>query len=108
MNKEFDTTKGALFNVLDTWLAAARFCADVQYLMALQMMRLALGGSPVATEAPQVGLKKRGVSDYRDYRDFGRRPLCCCRRGLRGVPAQRARQLPQAGVLATALVPACG
>ena len=46
-----------MFNVLDTWLEPARFYADVQYLMALQMIRLALGGAPVATEAPQVVTK---------------------------------------------------
>ena len=50
LNKEFDTTKSVLFNVLDTWLEPARFYADVQYVMALRMMRLALGGSPAATE----------------------------------------------------------
>ena len=43
---EFDTTKSALFNFLDTWLEPARFYADVQYVMALRMMRLALGVSP--------------------------------------------------------------
>jgi len=39
-------TKSALFNVLDAWVEAARFYADVQYVMALRMMRLALGVSP--------------------------------------------------------------
>jgi hypothetical protein len=42
LNKEFDTTKSALFNFFDTWLEPARFYADVQYVMALRMMRLAL------------------------------------------------------------------
>jgi len=35
-------TKRALFNVLDAWVEAARFYADVQHVMALRMMRLAL------------------------------------------------------------------
>jgi hypothetical protein len=51
LNKEFDTTKSALFNVLDTWLESARFYADVQYVMALRMMRLALGGSDGSEKA---------------------------------------------------------
>ena len=50
-------TKSALFNVLDAWVEAARFYADVQYVMALRMMRLALGVSPAATEAWQVSEK---------------------------------------------------
>ncbi len=63
--------------------------------------------SPTATEARQVVSEKfphfwRGPIDYR-YSGGGR-----CRRGLRGVPAQRARKLPQAGPLATSLVPADG
>jgi len=58
LNKEFDTTKSALFNFLDTWLEPARFYADVQYVMALRMMRLALGGSPAATEARQMVSEK--------------------------------------------------
>ena len=58
LNKEFDTTKSALFNFLDMWLEPARFYADVQYVMALRMMRLALGGSPAATEARQMVSEK--------------------------------------------------
>jgi len=34
--------------VLNTWLEAARFCADVQRVIALRMMRLA-SGDPLAT-----------------------------------------------------------
>ena len=55
---EFDTTKSALFNFLDTWLEPARFYADVQYVMALRMMRLALGGSPAVTEIRQMVSEK--------------------------------------------------
>jgi hypothetical protein len=44
LNKEFDT-KSALFNFFDTWLEPARVYADVQYVMALRTMRLALGGA---------------------------------------------------------------
>ncbi len=64
MNKEFDTTKSALFNFFDKWLDSARFCADVQYVMALRMMRLALGGSPAATEARQMVSEK--VSAFKE------------------------------------------
>jgi len=58
LNKEFDTTKSVLFNVLDTWLEPARFYADVQYVIALRMMRLALGGSPAVTEVRQMVSEK--------------------------------------------------
>jgi hypothetical protein len=43
-----------LFNVMNTWLEAMRFGADVQRVMALRMMRLASGGPPAATEALQM------------------------------------------------------
>ncbi len=63
MNKEFDTTKSALFNVLDTWLESARFYADVQYVMALRMMRLALGGSDGSEKAFAFAEAQSGYRD---------------------------------------------
>jgi len=51
-----------LFNVLKTWfgapLEAARFSADVRHVMALRIMRLALGGPLAATEARQMVAEK--------------------------------------------------
>jgi len=58
LNKEFDTAKSTLFHFFDTWLEPARFCADVQYVMALRMMRLALGGPPAETETWQMVSEK--------------------------------------------------
>jgi hypothetical protein len=46
--------KSALFNVMNTWLEAMRFGADVQHVVALRMMRLASGGPLAATEARQM------------------------------------------------------
>ena len=43
-----------MFNVMNTWLEAVRFSADVQRVMALRMMRLASGGPLAATEARQM------------------------------------------------------
>jgi hypothetical protein len=43
-----------LFNVMNTWLEAMRFGADVQRVVALRMMRLASGGPLAATEARQM------------------------------------------------------
>jgi hypothetical protein len=109
LNKEFDTTKSALFNFFDTWLEPARFCADVQYVMALRMMRLALGGPPAATETWQMVSEKVSAFEEAqvaivDCLGDWTRPLCRCRRGLRTVPARRARQPPQAGLLGYWLV----
>jgi hypothetical protein len=47
-----------LFNVLNTWLEAVRFSADVQRVMALRMIRLASGGPLAATEACQMIAEK--------------------------------------------------
>jgi hypothetical protein len=52
---------------LDTWLEPARFYADVQYVMALRMMRLALGGSPAATEARQMVSEKVSAFEGRKW-----------------------------------------
>jgi hypothetical protein len=49
-----DRKKGVMFNVMNTWLEAIRFSADVQRVMALRMMRLASGGPLAATEARQM------------------------------------------------------
>jgi len=46
--------KSILFNLMNTWLEALRFSADVQRVMALRMMRLASGGPLAATEACQM------------------------------------------------------
>jgi hypothetical protein len=43
-----------LFDVINTWLEAVRFGADVQRVMALRMMRLASGGPLAVTEARQM------------------------------------------------------
>jgi hypothetical protein len=48
----------ALFDVLSTWLEAARFGADVQRVMTLRMMRLASGGPLATTEAWQMVSEK--------------------------------------------------
>jgi hypothetical protein len=48
----------ALFNVLNAWLEASRFCADVQRVMALRMVRLASGGPLATTEAWQMVSEK--------------------------------------------------
>jgi len=58
LNNEFETTKSAPSNVLDTWLEAARFCAEVQRVIALRMMRLASGGPLAVTEAWQMVTEK--------------------------------------------------
>jgi hypothetical protein len=43
-----------LFNVLNSWMEAARFGADVQRVMALRIMRIAAGGPDAATETQQM------------------------------------------------------
>jgi hypothetical protein len=43
-----------LFDVINTWLEAVRFSADVQRVMALRMMRLASGGPLAITEAQRM------------------------------------------------------
>jgi hypothetical protein len=43
-----------LFDVINSWLEAVRFSADVQRVMALRMMRLASGGPAAITEARQM------------------------------------------------------
>ena len=58
LSKEFDTSKNPLFGFLDTWFEAARFCADVQRVMGLRMMRLASGGPSATTEAWQMVSEK--------------------------------------------------
>ena len=43
-----------MFSILNTWIEAARFGADVQRVMALRMVRLASGGPDATTEAQQM------------------------------------------------------
>jgi len=43
---------------LNTWLEAARFCADVQRVIALRMMPLASGDPLATTEAWQMVSEK--------------------------------------------------
>ena len=43
-----------MFDVINTWLEAVRFSADVQRVMALRMMRLASGGPAAISEARQM------------------------------------------------------
>ncbi len=43
-----------MFDVINTWLEAVRFSADVQRVMALRMMRLASGGPLAVTEARRM------------------------------------------------------
>ena len=43
-----------MFDVINTWLEAVRFSADVQRVMALRMMRLASGGPLAVTEAQRM------------------------------------------------------
>jgi hypothetical protein len=43
-----------LLDIINTWLEAVRFSADVQRVMALRMMRLASGGPLAVTEARQM------------------------------------------------------
>lgn len=47
-----------LFNVMNTWIEAARFAGDVQRVMALRMMRLASGGPLAVTEAQRMVSEK--------------------------------------------------
>jgi hypothetical protein len=58
LNKEFDTTRSAFSDVLDVWLETTRFCADVQRVIALRMVRLASGGPLAATEVWQMVSEK--------------------------------------------------
>jgi hypothetical protein len=44
--------------LLNGWIEAARFGADVQHVMALRMRRLALGGPLAVTEARQMFSEK--------------------------------------------------
>ena len=48
-----------------TWLEAARFCADVQGVIALRMMRLASGDPLAITEAWQMVSEKSYRADFR-------------------------------------------
>jgi len=48
----------ALFDVLNAWIEAAHFGADVQRVMALRMMRIASGGPDAVTEAQQMVSEK--------------------------------------------------
>ncbi|MFZ0621936.1 MAG: hypothetical protein WAM76_08040 [Pseudolabrys sp.] len=43
-------TEGHLLNGIPAWFEAARFGRDIQVVMALRMMRLAVGGLPAAFE----------------------------------------------------------
>ena len=43
-----------MFDVINMWLEAVRFGADVQRVMTLRMMRLASGGPLAVTEARQM------------------------------------------------------
>lgn len=43
-----------MFGILDSWIEAARFGADVQRVMTLRMMRIASGGPLAETEARQM------------------------------------------------------
>jgi hypothetical protein len=43
-----------LFNLLNTWIEAGSFIADVQHVITLRMIRLASGGPDAATEARQM------------------------------------------------------
>lgn len=47
-----------MFNLLNPWIEAARFSADVQRVMALRMRRLASGGPIAAAEAHQMFSEK--------------------------------------------------
>lgn len=47
-----------MFAVMNTWIEAARFGADVQRVMALRMIRLASGGPHAASEARQMIAEK--------------------------------------------------
>ena len=48
----------SLFNILNTWIEAVSFSADVQHVMALRLIRLASGGPDAATEARQMVSEK--------------------------------------------------
>jgi hypothetical protein len=50
----FVLKESALFNLMNTWVEAVCFGADVQHVMALRMTRLASGGPFAATEAQQM------------------------------------------------------
>ena len=47
-----------MFNLLNTWLEAGSFIAEVQSIIALRMIRLASGGPDAAVEARQMILEK--------------------------------------------------
>ena len=43
-----------MFDIINTWLEAMRFSADVQRVMTLRMVRLASGGPLAVTEARRM------------------------------------------------------
>jgi hypothetical protein len=47
-----------LFNIMNAWIEAARFGADMQRVMALRVMRLAAGGPGAEHEARQMMSEK--------------------------------------------------
>jgi hypothetical protein len=56
LKKQFDTND--LFDFVSTWFEPARFGTEAQLVMALRMMRLALGGPLAVAEARQMILEK--------------------------------------------------
>jgi hypothetical protein len=93
-----------LFNLLNTWVEAVRFVADVQHVMALRMTRLASGGPLAATEAQQMLSEKVAAFGEAHWAIMmalanGLNLDQGCRGGLRAVPAPRARQPPEAGTI---------
>lgn len=56
MKNQFDTN--GLFDFVSTWFEAARFGTEAQLVIALRMMRLALGGPIAVAEARQMILEK--------------------------------------------------
>ena len=47
-----------MFNLLNSWIEAARFSADVHRVVALRMRRLAAGGPIATSEAHQMFSEK--------------------------------------------------
>jgi len=56
--RTWDSKESALFSVLDTWIEAARFSADVHRVIALRMIRLASGGPKATIEAREMVSEK--------------------------------------------------